>query len=610
MSRFKKLFLILLTFSLHLIFFISSTNPIYASDEFDTTYEITYSVNPDASVSVEQKIKLTNKLANIYASEYQITLGTTRIRGVWARDNSGSLAPQIGKKENTTTIKVEFTQKVVGKGKTLNLTLGYISDDYAMKNGRVLEVGIPKISQTEDLLDYQVNLIIPYIFEEPAFILPLPTKVGQTKKGRLFFFNQKQLKNQSITAAFGNFQVFDFNFKYHLENKNKFLANVEISLPPDTPYQKLYYETISPTPLNIRVDGDGNWLASYKIEAKEKLEITATGSAEIFMNPRSDFNLQKLNNPQDYLVRQKYWEVDDPEIKKIAQELKTPKAIYNFIVDNLLYDYARIKQTPQRMGAATALKNKGSAICMEFTDLFISLCRAAGIPAREVNGFAYTNNPKLRPLSLKQDILHAWPQYYDQKQKNWLSVDPTWGNTTGGIDFFNKLDLNHFAFVFHGLDSELPLSAGGYKKEEEEGRDVEINFGQKPTSRSDVEIEIDFPEKTIAGLPIKGHASIKNKGNTALYNQTLNLTSADLGIEKKEFSVAILPPFASFEKKISLPKTSLLTRGEKEILLQFEDQELSHKLQVYSFLPQKLSQIILKIYSRLLAFISKWIKIN
>ena len=215
-------------------------NYAFASKEFITKYQTTYTVNPDVSVSVEQEISLTNRLANIYASQYQISLGTTRVRGFWARDDAGDLLPQVERKQNTTNIKVTFKQKVFGKGKTMHFYLGYISDDYAMKNGRVLEVGIPEMTEINQLEDYKVNLVIPCLFEKPAFILPKPAKVSQTANSRVYFFNKEELENESISATFGNFQVFNFNLKYHLKNTNNFSASTEIALPPDTPYQKVY----------------------------------------------------------------------------------------------------------------------------------------------------------------------------------------------------------------------------------------------------------------------------------------------------------------------------------------------------------------------------------
>jgi len=590
----------------NLVFFFLALSVVpktLASEEFKTDYQITYLVNPDSSVAVEQNINLTNKLANIYASQYQVTLGTTKVRGVYASDGQGEITPQVEKKENSTTIKVDFNQKVVGKDNTLKFTINYITDDYAMRNGRVLEVGIPKIAENEQLDSYQVNLIIPYIFEEPAFILPHPTKINDNEKGRVYQF--KQLKNQSITAAFGNFQVFNFDLSYYLENNSANLANFEISLPPDTFFQKIFLESLTPLPKNIYLDSDNNWLANYQLKPEEKIKITATGSAQIFMNPRENFPALENINFNDYLKDQQYWEVNNPQIKELAKQLKTPQAIYDFVASNLLYDYARVKQEIQRRGGLGALKNKESAICMEFSDLFITLARAAGIPAREVNGFAYTNNPKLRPLSLKQDVLHAWPQYYNKQQGQWVSIDPTWGNTTGGIDFFNKLDLNHFAFVFHGLDSQLPLPPGSFKKEgEEPSKDVQIDFGQEVKEKIDLSLEVDLPDKLPVWLPIKGKVKIKNKGNTAIYQQKLVIKSEDLNYQK-EIPLKTLLPLASFEKEVSLSRVGFLNQGVKKITVKYYNQEKTKTINIHSFLPAKIIGFLSRIIKKILAIIKK-----
>jgi transglutaminase-like putative cysteine protease len=64
-------------------------------------------------------------------------------------------------------------------------------------------------------------------------------------------------------------------------------------------------------------------------------------------------------------------------------ELKTPENIYKFVTNNLSYNYYRVKPDVERLGAKDALANPDEAICTEFTDLFITLARSAGIPARE-----------------------------------------------------------------------------------------------------------------------------------------------------------------------------------------------------------------------------------
>ena len=58
-------------------------------------------------------------------------------------------------------------------------------------------------------------------------------------------------------------------------------------------------------------------------------------------------------------------------------------------------------------------------------------------------------------------------------------IDPTWANTTGGIDYFNVLDFDHIAFVIKGESSDYPIPAGGYKLQgNEEEKDVNVSFAK------------------------------------------------------------------------------------------------------------------------------------
>jgi transglutaminase-like putative cysteine protease len=564
---------IIFRFILSLFFFFLSLNTkycflntVYAADEFETAYQITYTVNQDTSVRVEQKISLTNKLANVYATEYQINLGTTKIREVTAWDEAGAITPQVQIKDNAAIINLLFNQKATGKGETLNFTLSYLSDDYALQNGQVLEIGIPRISDSQTLKAHSVLLQVPQSFEKPIFILPQPQKTSQKNNFNLYYFTQDQLINQSITASFGEKQIFSFKLTYHLENDKNAAHYFEISLPPDTPFQKLYYEDLSPSPENIKIDPDGNWLAQYLVAPQTTLAVVALGSAEIFLEPQTEITEQPLDDFEPYLKSLPFWEADNEQIKGLAEELKTVKKIYDFVVDNLNYDYARINQTPERLGALKVLNNKDSAVCLEFTDLFIALCRAAGIPSREVNGFAYTTNPQLRPLSLTQDILHAWPEYYDKEQKLWLAVDPTWEKTTAGIDFFHQSSLNHFSFVFHGKDSLYPYAPGSYEAWLQPTKDVEVAFGEKPVKKEKFNLELAVSPKVLAGTKIKGKLKIKNLGNTALY----------------ETGFSPLPPFALYEEEVSLGKINLFSRGQVSVKAEFKDQKVSQEVEIVS----------------------------
>jgi hypothetical protein len=55
--------------------------------------------------------------------------------------------------------------------------------------------------------------------------------------------------------------------------------------------------------------------------------------------------------------------------------------------------------------------------CSEHSILFVALCRASGIPARQVVGIGYSP-------SMKGFGYHAWGEVYAGK---WVAMDPTWG---------------------------------------------------------------------------------------------------------------------------------------------------------------------------------------
>jgi len=252
----------------------------------------------------------------------------------------------------------------------------------------------------------------------------------------------------------------------------------------------------------------------------------------------------------DNLFPTNYWQSDDGQIKLIASNLKTPEAIYDFVSRNLKYDTARVQPNAQRIGAVAALQSPDQAICMEFTDLFIALARAAGIPAREINGYAYTENPALQPLSLVNDVLHSWPEYYDKNKGAWIPIDPTWG-ATSGQDYFNKLDLRHFAFVIHGKIDTEPYSPGSYKLGVNPQKDVYVSFGTLPANQNSIpQISINA-ERNVPFLDSLYIVKVYNPGPASL-----NAFYPTVYFDSKEHSqdfVQVLPPYAIYESQINVP---------------------------------------------------------
>ena len=507
-----------------LIFLLLSVRPVLASEEFEISHQIEYLALASSRMRVSQKISLTNKLANVYATQYSIVLQEVKVQNVRAENSEGALKTDVSQSGVETIIRVNFDQPMVGKGKTLEFTLNYEALDLAQKNGQIWEINIPKFSKQNPPDSLSLVLLVPTSFGQLAFLQPEPISREERDNLRLYRFDKNQLLDKGVHANFGEFQIFDFVLSYHLANNHNTRAETEIALPPDTAFQITNYTQIEPEPLSIRMDNDGNWLAKYRLKAREKLNIQAMGQVKIFSQPRSEFPKTGEDQLRKNLLAQDYWPIDDFEIKAKAQQLKTSRAIYDFVVEHLEYNFEKINDDSPRLGGLKALQNPKDAICMEFTDLFVSLSRAAGIPAREINGFAYTTNVELKPLGLVTDILHAWPEFWDETKKAWIPVDPTWGKTTGGIDYFSKTDLNHFTFAIHGEDDEEPYPAGSYKTVDDFGKDVQVVFAQKlKQPKPELEILFDLP----------GSISIKNKGTGAFYNLEPKVESDTLTINFK-----------------------------------------------------------------------------
>ena len=421
-----------------------------AAGEFAADYDVFYAVAPTGTTIVTTKVHLTNKLTNLYAREYSIVFDSTRIKNVIAYDDGGQITPQISQENEKTTITLAFNTQVVGVGKKLSFTLRFENDDIAHKLGSIWEVNIPGISDDPDLSSYFAGISVPPSFGPLAYMSPPP------EDGRRW--NKDQVTNGGVSIAYGTKQQFLLQLAYFIQNSGLTKKDVEIALPPDTAFQKVTIASLDPAPLEITRDQDGNWLARYTLGPNEKQDVNARIYVAITLSPRSGWKSQI--DTDTYTKPQRYWESTDLTILGAARKLQNPEQIFQYVVNTLSYDYTRVNQNPIRKGARGALAAANTAICMEFTDLFIALSRAAGIPAREVIGFAYTTNTKLRPLSLVTDVLHSWPEYYDIDRELWIPVDPTWTDTTGGIDYFSKLDFNHIAFAIRGERSDYPYPAG------------------------------------------------------------------------------------------------------------------------------------------------------
>lgn len=551
--------------------------PTKAAAQFSTGYDINFNFGDSGSASVTQRISLTNLTNNFYASEYSLTIGSDKVTGASGSDSLGSVPINTKVENGSTILVVSLNQKIVGQNRVSNFQINYSIDGLAIKRGLVWEVNIPQIVTSENVAGYKLSLSIPKSFGSLGKITPSFVSKEETEFAATYIFDKNSLSSNGIGANFGEYQEFSFTLKYRYKNNALYSQKASIALPPDTEYQAVYYKSIDPKPDKIYPDSSGNYLADFTVKAKKNLEVIVSGLTKIvdmevpFQKPFawSEAELAQFTKADRFI------DVGNPKIQQKAKELAGPKEIYDFVATTLKYDYTRLeKNSLGRRGSIAALNEPEKSICTDFSDLFVALARAKGIPARGLVGFAYTDNTNLRPTKIEglvnTTILHAWPEYYDREKGRWVQIDPTWSSTTGGIDYFNRLDTNHFVFAINGTSSQDPLPAGAYKTSSEQVDDVKVDFSSEPLTiepKISLDLEVD---KIIAGFPSNTKLTVENNSGRAVFGAKITTAANDvLGLStQKETEIGILMPFSKTTIPLNLRSNSLLTTKTTNLSVQ------------------------------------------
>lgn len=108
-----------------------------------------------------------------------------------------------------------------------------------------------------------------------------------------------------------------------------------------------------------------------------------------------------------------FWPVNSPKIREILEKIisnsMSEKEKVFAIIDWISTNIRQGKEEGTRYGPITVIEQRYGR-CWDYSDLFITLCRASGIPARQVFGILYKKGG------------HAWNQVFI-KDKGWISID-------------------------------------------------------------------------------------------------------------------------------------------------------------------------------------------
>lgn len=579
----KKLLAFILFFLGTFVFRLPSVLAV----DFEVDYKVTYSVAADARTFVSQIVTITNKTSQAYAREYGITIDSQSIRNITAQDSVGVLRTNTVTQDGKTRILVDLARPGIGLNKQTSFTLRYEDPDIAVQQGNMYDIQLPGISPDPTIDQYTVDIEVPESFGPVAYQTPLPQTDGTWTK--------EQLVQGGVNVVYGTGQLYTVSLSYFLDNPTGNTVEKTITIPPQTPYQSVVIESIVPQPEAIHSDQDGNWLATYKLNPRSVIEVVIQLGIQTKLQPSQHRQELPSELRSLYTRPTTYWQSDTDQIQQLAAAHSTPRAIYDYVVQTLSYNYDRVNDTVTRQGATAALNTPTDAVCMEFTDLFIAIARAAGIPARQAVGYAYTNNPVLRPLSLVSDVLHAWPEYYDDQAQRWIPVDPTWGDTTGGIDYFTKLDFNHITFAYNGISDSEPYPAGFYRQEGKVGKDVSVTIREDelmvPTPAVDLRIE---PSRAVVdGIPSSLLITVQNPTHSAVENIDLQLSASKL-TSVTTYHIASIPPLGSTTVRIPIQsRLGIFNVLPYAITVTALDASASYIVTIYPFLAAIIVTLVL-----------------
>lgn len=167
----------------------------------------------------------------------------------------------------------------------------------------------------------------------------------------------------------------------------------------------------------------------------------------------------------------------DGEVKKLADSivaqkktvLEKARAIYDWTVDNMYRD-------PETLGCGTGdvclLLKKPGGKCTDISSVYIALCRAAGVPAREI--FSIRLGKKAEEDTTTWQ--HCWAEFF-LPGYGWVTVDPAdvrKAMLTEKIDLENPKTKEYREFFWGGIDPYRVVIA--------KGRDVVLNPAQSGQS--------------------------------------------------------------------------------------------------------------------------------
>ncbi len=265
---------------------------------------------------------------------------------------------------------------------------------------------------------------------------------------------------------------------------------LNVAVPVELPGQKLLTALDFSAPISETVrDRWDQECAVFRLDraqAGTKASLTFSVNAELsairyLIMPEETGTLEDIPAEirESYTVDSSHYRITSPYIQqtveKIVGDEKNPywiaRKIYDFIIDTLEYEMIGGWDVPE------VVLKRGSGSCSEYTYSFVTLCRAAGLPARYQGSIVSRGDD-----ASVDEAFHRWAQVY-LPGCGWVPVDANRGDAKSPADQargFGGLSNRFLITTQGGGDSEyLRFGYNSYAKYKTTGhcRVEEDNLG-------------------------------------------------------------------------------------------------------------------------------------
>lgn len=290
----------------------------------------------------------------------------------------------------TTDSKGRIFIKMPSDKKLINLNCTFYSDDFYEKSNRTMKLPVYKKTYTKPL----VYAILK----------------GKNFKVLLKGIDGKILKGEKVKITING-------KNYTKTTSKKGIAYLKVYLKGNAYKVSIHYG-------NNSIYGPSSNSSTLEV-------IDGSGQFKKGLNQKNKLSVSKYLSGGGYArITSSIRKLSKKITKKYSTKLEKATAIFNYVRDNLDYEY----YADSRKGASKTLKTKAGNCC-DHANLIVSLCRASNIPAR----YAHAQGCRFKISGRVEG--HVWAQIYVGGK--WYSADGTsYKNRIGHVNNWDTRSYN------------------------------------------------------------------------------------------------------------------------------------------------------------------------